>query len=337
MLWLPSTSRQWLQTLPHALPTLLYTPVLLQCTWRKTASNCTEYRGKQYTHMCAVQGRGGGGVGGHWWAGANGSVKNWSRLAPALHLSSNIATSSSVSNQIWGAPWNLQAFMQVSYIQNPTSWQFPPERPKELNKRIDKSWGQNFVWHWPSHWNWHWQRICKLWQGECYGEDNDDDVDFIMIMEVLLDHESFHCSLAGAQIYQLPLPHTHCTLCTVYTLHLTLWRTAHGAQRTCTTHTTLNTLYMYNTHSALYTLYTVKCAQGKCTCTLYSTYWSWYIARRTQCTICTCTIHSWRAAHCAQCTIVQHAMYLTHCRIYSTHCACLTLQHYTTTQLRYIW
>ena len=38
-------------------------------------------------------------------------------------------------------------------------------------------------------------------------QNDDDDADLIMLMEVLLDHESFHRSLAaGAQIYQLPLP-----------------------------------------------------------------------------------------------------------------------------------
>ena len=37
--------------------------------------------------------------------------------------------------------------------------------------------------------------------------NDDDDADLIMLMEVLLDHESFHRSLAaGAQIYQLPPP-----------------------------------------------------------------------------------------------------------------------------------
>ena len=36
-------------------------------------------------------------------------------------------------------------------------------------------------------------------------QNDDDDADLIMLMEVLLDHESFHRSLAaGAQIYQLP-------------------------------------------------------------------------------------------------------------------------------------
>ena len=38
-------------------------------------------------------------------------------------------------------------------------------------------------------------------------QNDDDDADLIMLMEVLLDHESFHRSLAaGAQIYQLPFP-----------------------------------------------------------------------------------------------------------------------------------
>ena len=138
-----------------------------------------------------------------------------------------------------------------------------------------------------------WQRVCKLWQGECclkccwlnidsYGEDDDDDEYFIMIMEVLLDHESFHCSLAGAQIYQLPLPHTHCTLCTVY-----------------------------NTHSALYTHLH-----------MYSTYWSWHIVR---CTQFTCTTHSTLdVLHTVHSVHVQHTLYLTHCTMYSIHCACLT-------------
>ena len=87
-----------------------------------------------------------------------------------------------------------------------------------------------------------------------------------MIMEVLLDHESFHCSLAASPNLSAP-PSTHCTLHAV--LHYTL-------------HTSLYTAHL----TALHTVHTLHCI--------------WQCAHTVHCTLhlthSTCTKHKLRCS-----------------------------------------
>ena len=156
-----------------------------------------------------------------------------------------------------------------------------------------------------------------------------------MIMEVLLDHESFHCSLAASPNLSAP-PSTHFTLrctahctalhtshCTLHTAHYTALHTVHTLY---TSHCTLYCSAHFTLHTAHFTLHTVLlCILHTSHCTLY---WS---AHCTHCIWqCAHTVHTvhctWRNVHVQKtnCNVVHVYTLKT-----TTHTACCMLSNLT--------